>query len=107
MILKKLSDQQQDPDPDLLEKMNWTKQDLVDFVSRWEAMKGAAETGDPNAQAKYERSIKSLGLRPQSDRRAVRQNDAEISGLSEDSAVNRPPAERVPDFNSFIRDLRK
>ena len=107
MVLQKLSDQQSDPDPELLEKMNWTKQDLENFVQRWKEMKRAAQAGDATAKNKYQKSLKSLGIRPKGTRRSVTQNQDDVNGLSEDSAINRPPPESEPDFNSFIRDLNR
>ena len=107
MVLKKLSDQRYDPDPELLEKMNWTKADLENFLRRWEEMKNAADTGTPESKKKYEKSLRSLGLRPKSESRKTKTVDESAEGLGQDSAVNRPPAERVPDFNSFMRDLNR
>jgi|GEM_PF-4802403 len=107
MVLKKLSDQRYDPDPELLEKMNWTKADLENFLRRWEEMKDAADTGTPESKKKYEKSLRSLGLRPKSGSRKTKTVDESAEGLGQDSAVNRPPAERVPDFNSFMRDLNR
>ena len=107
MVLKKLSDQRYDPDPELLEKMNWTKADLENFLRRWEEMKAAADTGTPEAKKKYEKSLRSLGLRPQGGSRNTKTVNESAEGLGQDSAVNRPPAERVPDFNSFMRDLNR
>jgi hypothetical protein len=107
MVLSKLSEQRYDPDPELLEKMNWTKQDMENFLQRWEEMKRAAEQGNPASKTKYDRWLKSLDLRPKGGRRTAKQLDASAEGLSEDSAVNRPPPERVPDYNSFLRDLNR
>ena len=107
MVLKKLSDQRYDPDPELLEKMNWTKADLENFLRRWEEMKDAADTGTLESKKKYEKSLRSLGLRPKSGSRKTKTVDESAEGLGQDSAVNRPPAERVPDFNSFMRDLNR
>ena len=70
-------------------------------------MKRNARAGDAAAQQKYERQLKSLGLKPKSDRSEVSQNQDEVKGLNEDCAVNEPPPELVPDFNSFIRDLSR
>ncbi|MDE0935367.1 MAG: hypothetical protein OSA89_05585, partial [Mariniblastus sp.] len=107
MVLKKLSDQRYDPDPELLDKMNWTKADLENFLRRWEEMKDAADVGTLESQKKYEKSLRSLGLRPKSESRRAKTVDESAEGLGQDSAVNRPPAERVPDFNSFMRDLNR
>ena len=85
----------------------WTKADLENFLRRWEEMKDAAETGTPESKKKYEKSLRSLGLRPKSGSRKTKTVEESAEGLGQDSAVNRPPAERVPDFNSFMRDLNR
>jgi hypothetical protein len=87
--------------------MNWTQQDMEKFLKRWEEMKRAAELGSPAAKKKYEKSLQALGLRPKTGRRAVKQLNESAIGLSEDSAVNRPSPEREPDYNSFLRDLKR
>jgi hypothetical protein len=107
LILKKLNDQKYDPDPKLLEQMNWTKEDLNQFLSRWQEMKQAAEKGDPLAGKRYEQMLRSLDFRAPSDSRTVRQSREEIKGLNQDSAVIQPPPEFAPDFNATLRDLNR
>lgn len=70
-------------------------------------MKRQAEMGNPKAKAKYEKALKSLGLRPNAQRRTVGQIDEEVQGLSEDSAVIQPPPNLAPDFNATLRDLNR
>ena len=107
LILEKLLEQQENPDPELLRKMKWTQDDLKDFVNRWTELKGRAESGDDKAKRKYERKLKSLGLRPKGDRRAIRQGENKIKGLIEDGAVNKPSNEIESDYKSFLRDLNR
>ncbi len=107
LILNKLNDQKYEPDPKLLEEMNWTQKDLNQFLGRWQEMKRQAESGDLKAKSKYERALKSLGLRPDGNRRQVGQNQDEIKGLSQDNAVIQPPPELAPDFNATLRDLNR
>ncbi len=107
MILGQLDDQKYEPNPKLLEEMNWTKEDLNQFLARWKEMKRQAEMGNPKAKAKYEKALKSLGLRPNAQRRTVGQIDEEVQGLSEDSAVIQPPPNLAPDFNATLRDLNR
>jgi hypothetical protein len=107
LILNKLQDQQQNPDPDLLDKMNWTEQDLREFLDRWNRMKQNAGTGDPNARKQYEEAIKSLGLRPDAGSRTLKNRDADTSGLNQDSSVIEPPADLAPEFNDFLRDRNR
>jgi hypothetical protein len=107
LILKKLNDQKYNPDPKLLEQMNWTQDDLNQFLSRWNEMKQAAEKGDSLAKHRYDQLLRSLDYRPSSEKRTVRQSKDDTSGLSQDSAVIQPPPEFAPDFNATLRDLNR
>ena len=73
MVLEYLKDQQSKPDPELLEKLGWTEEDLRAFVRRWEAMKQSA-VEDQAARRDLNESLRSLGLRP--TRQTVRSVDA-------------------------------
>ena len=107
MVLNKLEDQLQNPDPDLLDKMNWTEQDLREFLNRWKRMKQSAQAGEPNAKREYEEAIKSLGLRPDDRSRTAKNRDADASDLNQDTTVIEPPADLAPDFNEFLRDRNR
>jgi hypothetical protein len=107
LVLNKLEDQLQNPDPDLLDKMNWAEQDLREFLDRWKRMKQSAQTGDPTAKKQYEEAIKSLGLRPDNRSRTSKNRDVDASGLNQDGSVIEPPADLAPDFNEFLRDRNR
>ncbi|MDG1875492.1 MAG: hypothetical protein P8J27_16390 [Mariniblastus sp.] len=107
LILQRLAEQQHDPDPELLRKMKWTKDDLKDFVNRWDEMKKRAESGDEKSARKYERHLKSLNLRPKNQRNSVKQNQGDIRGLNQDGGVTKPSDDLLPDYNSFMKDLNR
>jgi hypothetical protein len=70
MVLRKLKEEEHNPDPELLEKLGWSKEDLAEFLRRWDALsKSANET--PAGKRELEEALKSLGLRdPANKRRA-------------------------------------
>ncbi len=107
MILNKLNDEKYDPDPKLLENMGWTQEDMNQFLKRWQEMRRSAESGDIQAQARYEKALKKLGLRPNQDLRRVGQNQDKIQGLNEDGAVVKPLPHLERDFNATLRDLNR
>ena len=107
MVLKRLREQQFDPDPELLKKMNWTKEDLAKFLQRWEKMKQKAEEGSPAAQQDYQNALRSLGLTPGGRTRDLKVEKDKMFGLREDGAVNRPPAEFMDDFNAFLKSRNR
>ncbi len=61
MVLDYLKRQKDQPDPELLKKLNWTEKDLKSFVDRWQRAKDDAMR-DPKKQKELEDSLKSLGL---------------------------------------------
>jgi hypothetical protein len=55
------------PDPELLKRLNWSKDTLQRFYDRWMEMKRAAgQEGAPGASARKQRddALMSLGLHP-------------------------------------------
>jgi hypothetical protein len=68
MALEHLRDQKQEPDPELLKELGWTKEELAEFVRRWDAMEQAAKQ-DPKARKELDESLRSLGLRPAKNRK--------------------------------------
>jgi hypothetical protein len=108
LVLDHLRNQSNKPDPELLREMNWTEQDLQDFLTRWEAMKQKANTGTPQEKKRYADALRSLGLRPEEVRRNVLQSRRDqLNKLSEDGAVNRPPANLAEPFNAFLKNRNR
>ena len=108
MVLKRLEEERYDPDPELLDELNWSKEDLNQFLDRWNQMKQEAETGtNPNAKRRYEQAIKSLGLSPDSKQRKVKGVSDQKTGFKTDSAVNRPPPKVAPAFKAYLRDRNR
>ena len=55
------------PNPELLNQLGWTRDDLEKFYRRWTEMKREAQQEGPAgpSQKKLDQALKSLGLRPQ------------------------------------------
>lgn len=107
LLLDDLRSQRHNPDPELLKKMGWDKQDLNDYVDSWDEMREAAKQGNADAQRKLKRREKSLGLQPNDKRRAVAGNQEEAGTVIQDGAVNEAPPEEFHSFNSFLQDLQR
>lgn len=104
LVLNRLEDQQYEPDPDLLEQMNWTKEDLARFLKRWQQMRDKAGAGDFQSKREYEEGLRSLGLSPKASGRgrvAEGVKDKEFR-LNESGVVDQVPAEYRERFNSFL-----
>jgi hypothetical protein len=55
------------PNQELLDRLGWTRQDLEQFLRRWQKMKADAKEAGPSAQQarqELDDALKSLGLRP-------------------------------------------
>ena len=103
LILKKLEEQKIEPDQELLEQMNWTQQDLENFLSQWKKMKDNADTGDIAAKQSYEDALRSLGLQRGIQRRNSDSRLDKQFQLTEDGAVDQIPSEYVDQFNSYLK----
>ena len=106
LVLNKLKDQLKKGEPDeaLLEKLQWTKQDLERFVKRWEQMKSAArQPGAQGQKAKHDldEALKSLGLRPRGTTvRAGQSRQDQVRG-NRDSRQSEPPPEYAEQYRQF------
>jgi hypothetical protein len=69
LALEYLEDQlaRQEPNQELLDRLGWTREDLAQFVRKWERMKSAAQREDDSGRSgrrELDEALKSLGLRP-------------------------------------------
>ena len=103
LVLNKLEEQKFEPDQELLDQMNWTKQDLERFLKQWREMKAKAAAGDKESQKAYAEALQSLGLRREIRGRQVDVKRDDPFQLNEDGAVDQIPAEYVDKFNSFLK----
>ena len=103
MIISTLKEQRNDPDQELLDALNWTKEDLNRFIDRWEKMKRDAEFGDEASQKRFDKELKKLGLRPPGSRtRSTLDGDGKEDYL-EDSAVDLTLPELRGEWQAFER----
>lgn len=101
LVLERLKDQQNDPDPELLKSMGWTAEELQQFIARWEALKRAAREDPLRGQAELDDALRSLGLRAADPRRrSVGAETQQTPGL-QDRGRSRPPAQFLEQFNAY------
>jgi hypothetical protein len=104
LVLEYLRDQADKPDADLLSDLNWTEQDLQEFLSRWDAMRDAAGSGSDEAKKRLDSRIRSLGLMPEgakSNRVQVQQDN--LTGVVQDGVKSSPPPEFAEKFRLFLK----
>jgi hypothetical protein len=103
LVLERLKDQQSNPDPELLESLGWTADELERFVARWESLKRAAQEDRARGQADLDDALRSLGLRATGpERRGGGAQADRVPGLR-DQSRSRPPAEFLEQFNAYKR----
>jgi hypothetical protein len=101
LALEHLKDQQDNPDPRLLEKLGWTKDELQSFLDRWESLKRNA-SDDPQGQRELDESLRSLGLRPTQDKRRSGNVASDTAqGLRNEGILSKPPPQFIEQFNAF------
>jgi hypothetical protein len=101
MVLEYLKDQQQDPDQELLDELGWTKEDMREFIERWETMKRSAFEA-AGAQRELDDALRSLGLRSSanSPRTGSARDDAR-QAASNLGTRSSPPSTYAEQFNAY------
>ena len=106
LVLDYLRDQKENPDPELLDKMNWTDEDLREFVNRWEKLK--KESTDESGKRKWNDAIKSLGLKPATgNSRQTNRKDDNLGGNAESGGRSQPPEKYLRQFKAFRKSAAK
>lgn len=104
LALEQLRHQKDNPDRELLDELGWTKEELQSFLERWQQMQRGAKTGDPAQRQELDRALRSLGLRPDGDkRRAGGAADDSQRGLRDAGQRSLPPPQYQEQFNAFIK----
>lgn len=106
LVLDRLKDQLKKGQPDeaLLDKLQWSKEDLERFVKRWEEMKANAKQPGPKgnkAKDELDQALKGLGLRPKgTSTKAGKTRQDKASGIR-DSRRSEPPAEYAEQYQQY------
>ncbi len=112
LAVQRLKDQlaKGEPDPELLKRLAWTKEDAQKFVEQWDAMMRASKTtgADGNtARRELDERLRSLGLRPSGTQLSGdRAKSDQQRGLRE-GVRSAPPAEYADQFRAFTTGTGK
>ena len=106
LVLEKLADQQENPDPKLLKKLNWSEEDIKQFVRRWKQLKQNAAT--PTGKHEFQQALRSLGLKTQGTRvkQQTRQTE-KIGRLRDPGGRFAPPPGLRKKFNAYKRSVSR
>jgi hypothetical protein len=112
LALDRLKDQLKrgDPDQELLDKLKWSRQDVEEFVKRWDALKHSAQSpGAPGDAAREEldETLRSLGLRPRGSSLSGGQKRGDQRRNLIESRRTAPPAEYAEQYREFSKGISK
>ncbi len=105
LVLKYLNQNRDALPPELLERLNWTPQELNEFADRWSRLRNQEATGTADRQT-VDEALRSLGLRKPVDgaigRR--REHSDQLQGLKDAGNRNAAPAVHRDAFDAFRRN---
>ncbi|MFO0088031.1 MAG: hypothetical protein ACK52L_19345, partial [Pirellula sp.] len=107
LALDYLKEQRDQPDPELLRRLEWTKNDMQKFLDRWTQAKEEAKT-NPNKKQELEAALRSLGLKS-SKSQAKKSSDRDdlLKGYLENGSRTRPPESIREKVEKFRRAADK
>ncbi|WP_417749511.1 hypothetical protein [Rosistilla oblonga] len=109
LVLDYLKKKQSEPDAELLDKLNWTEQDLQNFLNRWQQAQEMGRVGDEKAKQEYLEQIESLGIRPPASgksRQTIQREDS-LRDVRESGQRVAPPALYRDAFEAFRRSISR
>lgn len=107
LALDYLERQKDQPDPELLKEMNWSKDDLNRFLDRW---KKTMDNLDKNKGEREmaEQDLRSLGLRPSKNKAgAVAGSEDQLRNLQDAGPRVAPPKSLKSQFESVKKALQQ
>ena len=107
MLLEYIDRQKDQPDPELLKKLDWNSEDFRKFADRWQEAKEQAKS-DPAKRAELEETLRNLGLGGTGRKinRLKDRNDG-IRGMQEEGGRLRPPESLREQFEAFRKAAGK
>lgn len=87
---------------DVLDALGWTRDQAQAFIDRWQAMRRLADSDDPRQRGEFERTVRSLGLRP-GGARSSRDVPTDVQGGQAEGRRSRPPSEYREQVRAFLQ----
>jgi hypothetical protein len=95
-------------DQALLDELGWSKDDMAQFIQRWEQLRAAARTPGPQGEQKRQELddvLRGLGLRTGPDRlRAAGERSDAARGITDRGTRSRPPREYLDQYKAYLRN---
>lgn len=108
MVLEYMDRQKDQPDPELLEDLNWTERDLQEFVERWKEARDLADSGDEDDKIEWKEKLRELGLRPPKlgARQGSNLNDSFQQMQDSGSRIRRPEA-LSKEYDAYLKSMQR
>jgi collagen type III alpha len=104
LVLDYLDQNREAPDPQLLEDLQWSKEDLQRFADRWRDVREMSQQPGELGNGDMEEALKSLGLRPKNGTSSNTQEAGDAMRGIRDSGNRKPPPPAFRDaFDAFRR----
>ncbi|MFN3191719.1 MAG: hypothetical protein ACE361_14505 [Aureliella sp.] len=108
MVLDYLDRQKDQPDPDLLKDLDWSKQDLQDFLKRWQEARDLGSNGSEEEKLRWQEKLNQLGLQPPGSQRIESQTiDDTFQKMLDSGTRARPPAALRKELEAFRKALQQ
>jgi hypothetical protein len=85
---------------DVLDALGWTPEQAEAFLARWQTLRQLAGSEDPRQRGEFERTLRSLGLRPDGVR-SSREPARDVKGGAAEGRRGRPPASYRDQFKAY------
>ncbi|HMO87286.1 MAG TPA: hypothetical protein PKC18_20435, partial [Lacipirellulaceae bacterium] len=110
LVLRRLDEQlaEQQVDPQLLERLGWSEDDLRRFVARWRGLMDRAAGEGPDADAaadQLDAALRSLGLRPGGPQRIAGETEADALRDLNEGFRARAPLEYMDRVRDYLRGV--
>ena len=106
LVLDYLESTRDNPNPDLLENLNWTEEELADFVQRWRQIRELPTTNGESGTRELEESLRSLGIKaPNSISSRIGETTDSLGGIKDSGNSIPVPAAYRDAFNAFRRAM--
>jgi len=87
---------------ELLEELGWNAEQARAFLERWQKMKQQAGSPDPRQRGEFEKTLRSLGLRPDGVR-SSRDVPTDVKGGQAEGRRSRPPAGYRDQLKAYLQ----
>ncbi len=100
LALEHLKDQIAKEEPELLDRLGWSKEDANRFLENWRKMQSEARS-DPDGATKWEKALESLGLRPKRTSLQGGRTPTDQLRRLRDAGRFEPPPEWAEQFRAY------